>query len=279
MESIIKEGNLHKEGGGAITRWQQRWFRLTSKSFSWHKSKDDTQQQGSVAVNEIVAVEKLVGERSSRQNCFSLGVAGKDKVYQLAADSKEERDAWVEVLNSSSISSTSPLSSSVKYVTVETYSSHGVRVTGDPGNLILTQIGSGLASDKKRRDERGWFCDRHLPLNVVLNLFAQHGWILVRTYESESISSLDGSTNPCNVAIFCKDATSFLTSPTAAIAPSVITRNLVPTNNRPLSAFRPLNIIKDDDDKELIEGADDELAKLMQEFNIPLDLLYTNKAS
>ena len=56
------------------------------------------------------------------------------------------------------------------------------------------------------------FCDRHLPLSIALNLFAYHGWTVIRTYErlvycaievdcklsvtvlciSESVSSIDG---------------------------------------------------------------------------------------
>ena len=36
----------------------------------------DTQPQGSVLCSEIVAVEKLVGEKSGKQHCFSLAVAG-----------------------------------------------------------------------------------------------------------------------------------------------------------------------------------------------------------
>jgi hypothetical protein len=43
---------------------------------SWFKSKDDTQPQGAVPCNEIVAVEKLVGERAGKHHCFSLAVAG-----------------------------------------------------------------------------------------------------------------------------------------------------------------------------------------------------------
>jgi hypothetical protein len=45
------------------------------------------------------------------------------------------------------------------------------------------------------------------------------------------------------------------------------------------AATRPVSLLKDAGDMELIEGADDELAKLMQEFNIPLELLYVGKDS
>lgn len=280
----MKEGNLHKEGGGPLSRWQNRWFRLTSKSLSWFKSKDDTQPQGAVPCNEIVAVEKLVGERAGKHHCFSLAVAGKDKVYQLAADTKEERDSWVEALSGPA---QSPLDSGVKYVTVETYSTHGVRVTGDPGHHILAQIGNGVASEKKRRDERGWFCDRHLPFSIALNLFSHHGWALVKTYESESVSSIDGTMNPCNVAIFCKGAVpSPVPSPISPTMSGVIPHSLAAAGTRSFSsaalvsaATRPVSLLKDAGDMELIEGADDELAKLMQEFNIPLELLYVGKDS
>ena len=47
-----------------------------------------------------------------------------------------------------------------------------VRVTGDPGNLILTQIGSGLASDKKRRDERGWYTVSLIIINQVTKVLS-----------------------------------------------------------------------------------------------------------
>lgn len=45
----------------------------------------DAQSQGSVPFNEIVAVEKLVGERSSKHHCFSLAVAGSKYQHDRAS--------------------------------------------------------------------------------------------------------------------------------------------------------------------------------------------------
>eukprot|EP00118_Oscarella_pearsei_P025665 m.308558 g.308558 ORF g.308558 m.308558 type:complete len:265 (+) comp44226_c0_seq1:68-862(+) len=260
MENIAQEGYLEKEGGGAFSRWQKRWFRLTSRKLSWHTSKPKDhesalQAQGSVAVAEIASVEKLVGDRAGRQNCFTLHVTGK-KVYQLSAGSSEERDVWVACLKqlNPSHAKEAEASSGLKFVTVEAFSSHGLRVTGEPENHILAELGAGLPKEKKRSDERGWFCDRHTPLGQILNVFSLYGWELDRSYQSESVSSIDNTVQSCNVAVFCKG------------------KKKAFSYKQP--ADKHLSLPKQKANQTMIEGADEELAELMAEFNIPLDLLY-----
>ena len=96
-EIIVKQGQLEKEGGGALTRWQPRCFILTSSEFSWFKVDDLRTAQGSIAIGEITGTEKQLGERQGRKNVFTVSTGRKS--YQLAAPSKEERDDWLLALS------------------------------------------------------------------------------------------------------------------------------------------------------------------------------------
>lgn len=87
-------------------------------------------------------------------------------------------------------------------MTVECFANKGVRVNGHVPPVILASLGQGVPSEKKRRDERGWFCEKHIPVCTILNLFTAYGWTLASTYE---LSTLLGDTQQsANVAVFSR---------------------------------------------------------------------------
>ncbi|XP_065192999.1 uncharacterized protein LOC135824197 [Sycon ciliatum] len=98
-EIIVKRGQLEKEGGTGITRWQSRTFILTRTSFSWFKPDDLRSALGKLELGEIAEVKRQLGESGGKKNI--LTVSTQKKVYKLAAPSKEEQTEWITALHPS----------------------------------------------------------------------------------------------------------------------------------------------------------------------------------
>ena len=87
-------------------------------------------------------------------------------------------------------------------MTVECFANRGVRVIGLLPPQVLATISHGVSADKKRLDERGWYCEKHVPLCTLLNLLSAYGWNLVQA--SEGVSMLDDTYHPVNMVILSK---------------------------------------------------------------------------
>ncbi len=293
-----KEGWLHKEGGGARTKWQSRWFKLQDKTLSYYQKKEDHSSSGSINLDEVKDIS-VVGDHSGRRHCFSMVTtkSGSKKVYYLSAESDVVVTDWTTALKTN-MSTYEPPTKFIKYCTVEVFLSQGVRIMGDVHYNILTQISHRMAADKKKRDNFGWFCDRQITLAAVLNLFAEYGWIPERIYRSTAVSGNDVSLIlPVVRTIFSK------CPPAAPVEDSTPRKKNLKglfgkfsphgspnLNARPESSGKFEGSGRFGDavsvstqkvassptitpGTEMIEGADDELIALMEEFNIPLSLL------
>lgn len=218
---------------------------------------------------------------------------GSKKVYFLSAESEQVLTEWFTALQTNMPSYEAP-AKLIKYCTVDVFLSQGVRIMGDVHYNILTQISHRVSPDNKKRDNFGWYCDRQITLAAILNLFAEYGWIPERIYRSTAVSGNDTSTIlPVIRAIFSKSP------PVTTVDDTPRKKNLKAL----FSKFSPhaspnLNSGRLDSPSklegsghygenvsvqkgapamapgtEMIEGADDELIALMEEFNIPLSLL------
>ena len=293
--SKSKEGWLQKEGGGARTKWQSRWFKLQEKSLYYYNKKDDTTPNGVIHLDEVKDVS-VVGDRSGKQHCFSMVTtkAGSKKVYYLSAESDVVMSEWFSAIQTNMSSQEIPMKF-IKYATVEVFLTQGIRIMGDVNFNILSQISHRVSADKKKRDNFGWFCDRPITLAAVLNLFAEYSWVPERIYRSTAVSGTDSSTIQPVIRVI------FLKSPPANVAAvEDVPRKKKgffkhsPHGSPSLNASRfessgkfegsgrfgdSVNVstqrvgLSVGPGTELIEGADDELISLMEEFNIPLSLL------
>ena len=262
VELVEREGWLQKEGGATKSKWQARWFRLQGKTLYYFNKKDDSNPQGSIQMEDILDISK-VGDHSGKPHCFSLVTT--KKVYYLAADTEESMNEWYVVLQAGP-SQLSPMKL-IKYATAEVFLTQGVRISGDVHYNILSLISHRIGPEKKKRDTFGWFCDRPIALAMVLNIFAEYGWIPERIYRSSAVSGTDNSIQPVVRVIFSK-------SPTQQNADLTHSNSLsrsgnfdtVTVSTQPVAALVAPGTT-------LLEGADDELISLMQEFDIPLTLL------
>ena len=266
--TTIKEGWLYKAGGATNRKWQARWFKLQDSSLFYYIKKEDTNSQGLIQLNEVQDISKA-DEYAGRQYCLSLLTTNKaKKVYYLSADTQECMDEWYTVLKArhSTADSTSPIT----YATAEVFLTEGVRISGNVHYGILSSISQRSGPEKKRRDNFGWFCECQVALATVLNLFSEHGWITEKIYRSSAVSPIDNTLHPAIRVIFTRhlsaedmdrdDNLDSLKEPSLSLLQS--------------HAALPPPTVHIPKDAKLLEGADDELLALMQEFDIPISLLF-----
>ena len=276
-EAVIREGWLLKEGGASKSRWQSRWFILKGRTLSWYNKAEDSSPQGSVAMADVQDVSQI-GEHSNKKYCISLVTtkANSKKVYYLAAETENHMREWFGALQSQWLGDKAGGMRLVKYATAEVFLTQGVRVTGDVNYGILSTISSRVAPERKRRDGLGWFCDCSITLSAVLNLFTEYGWTPERVYRSTSTTGNDSTLHPVIRVIFSKSPqqeavvggtnrdTRQLESSTALLRSGVF--DTVTVSSQRVGLALPPGT-------QSLEGTDDELISLMQEFGIPLSLL------
>jgi len=92
----------------------------------------------------------------------------------------------------------------LQYAIVECFVNRGVRVSGTGvGPRLLATLTHGIAHDQKKSDEKGWYCDRHLPLCTAINIFVAHGWQLKHVMESVGyVPGEEAVLQPLNQALF-----------------------------------------------------------------------------
>ncbi len=272
-EPIIREGWLQKEGGASKHKWQNRWFRLQGRTLYYFTKSDDSKPQGDIHLDDVQDISKI-GEHSGKQHCISLVTTkgSAKKVYYLSSDTEESLNEWYSAMRSGPGGDESSLRM-IKYATAEVFLSQGIRISGDVHYNILSTISHRVPPEKKKRDNFGWFCDRPIALATVLNLFAEYGWTPERIYRSTAVSGTENAILPVVRVIFSKAPTLPGATTTHQMGGSLTRRegiagaiDGVSVSVQPVVApVLPRNT--------LLEGADDELIELMQEFGIPLTLL------
>lgn len=296
---VTKEGWLMKEGGAARTKWQNRWFRLQGKTVNYYTKKEDNNPQGVIHLDDVKDVTKI-GDHSGKTHCMAM-VATKDKskkVYYLAADTEVSLNEWFVAFNAN-LAPDVPMKL-LKYSTAEVFLSQGVRITGDVNYEILSFISHRVPVEKKKRDNFGWFCDRSIAVGTVLNLFSDYGWSPERIYRSTALSGTEAnvvlpvvrilfSKSPISPACKVRAQSKSSSSPSPQSSPHLGSNRMDGSGrllgailgaagklssfgrteeSPPLCTTSPLP-----PEAAFLEGADDELISLMQEFDIPLSLL------
>ena len=274
-----KDGWLHKEGGATKSKWQLRWFVLRGDTLSYYQKKEAASEQngtplGSINLTEVDDVSKI-GEHSGKDHCLAIiGVKNSNKkVYYLAADHIDVLTEWFIALKAASNSNRSQ--KLTKYCTAEIFLNRGIRINGDVNYHILTVLSMRTSPERKHRDHLGWFCDREVALSTVLNLFAQYSWIPDKIYRSSAYSPVDNGIHPAIRVIFSKPPKTLGIEnfkQNASVAggcrhPHYLEHSKTVESEPPTLAGLGDNVL---------EGADDELIELMQEFDIPLTLLMLN---
>ena len=289
-----------KEGGAARTKWQNRWFRLQGKTLNYFTKKEDGSPQGVIHLDEVKDVTKIE-ERGGRAHCLSVVTV--KKVYYLSADTGEGLNDWF-IAFQANLAPDVPIKL-VKYSTVEVFLTQGIRISGDVNYDILSSISHRIPAEKKKRDNLGWFCDRPIAVGMVLNLFAQYGWTPDHIYRSTGISGTESNTIlPVIRIIFSKSPQDgqqdtckgrhFSKSGSASSSPQLSAQSRFDGSGKFFGAIRgaaeklshlggkgeenstfpvPPAAPAIPADATLLEGTDDELIALMEEFNIPLSLL------
>ena len=273
-EAVVREGWLLKEGGAPRIRWQSRWFVLKGRTLIWYTKPEDSNSQGSLAMSDVHDVSQ-VGDHSGKKHCLSLVTtkSNSKKVYYLAAETEGFARDWFSALQTAWLGDKRVGGVRlVKYATAEVFLAQGVRITGDVNYGILTTISSRVGPERKRRDPLGWFCDTAITLSAVLNLFSEYGWTPERVYRSTSTAAGDSALQPVVRVIFSKSphgepgggSSSQLESSTALLRSGAF--DTVTVSAQPVGLALPPGA-------RTLEGSDDELIELMQEFDIPLSLL------
>ena len=300
---LVKEGWLYKEGGAARSKWQNRWFSLRGEQLFYFPRKEETNPLGSINLSGAVDISKI-GEHSGKRHCVSIvSTKGNNKkVYYLAADSEEVLNEWFAAMKSAVTNSSTRQLSLTKYATAEVFLNSGIRINGDVQYNILSSLSQRVGPEKKRRDGLGWFCEQEVPLAMVLNLFAQYGWNAEKIYRSSALSMVDNGIHPVIRVIFSQKPKqpSNSSSGTGSAetsrggSPSIAKRGLGSFKDymsRLISDSGPTDsasagsggsgkltaaataAVTAADLGDVLEGTDDELVDLMQEFDIPLSLL------
>ena len=276
----VKEGWLFKEGGAARTKWQSRWFVLRKETLYYYSKKDEQNALGSINLMETDDITKI-GEHSGKANCLTIvgSKGGSKKVYYLAADSAEALEEWFVAVKAASFADIN--TRFTRFVTVDVYLTEGIRVSGDVCYQILSSLSSRLSPEKKKRDHLGWFCERQVPLTSVLNLFVTYGWTPEKIYRSSASSPVDSGVHPVIRVIFTKPP-DFIMGKNPAITRKGFGESIRGHFNRGrifenndsggVNAAPEQHTI-DTLGPDLLEGSDNELIALMQEFDIPLSLL------
>ena len=282
--SVTKEGWLYKEGGAARSKWQSRWFVLRGDALYYFSKKDDSNALGCLSLIEAEDISKI-GEHSGKQHCLAIvGAKGNKKVYYLAADSEQVLNDWFVVMKG--VKSPVAVQKQLTYAAAEVYLTQGIRISGSDVNYhILASISQRVPPEKKRRDHLGWFCDKEVPLAVVLNLFSDYGWNVDKIYRSSALSPLDNGIHPAIRVIFSRSPrqggeitrnTSSKKSFGATIKGHFTSiGQLASAANSPYdnAVEVPGPVTLASLGPNVLEGADDELIELMREFDIPLSLL------
>lgn len=299
---IIKEGWLFKEGGAARSKWQNRYFRLCGDQMFYFNRKEDKNSLGSLNLSEAVDISKI-GEHSGKRFCVTIvGSKGNSKkVYYLAADTEDILNEWYAAMKTAVTNTETKQNSLTKYATAEIFLTSGIRISGDVQYNILAFLSQRVGPEKKHRDNLGWFCDREVPLQTVLTIFAQYGWNPEKIYRSSAQSGTESSIQPVIRVMFCKKPEQPVVCESSGTSSAESSKGSTPSiARRGLGSFKdymtrliadsgladsgsassnhvdakpPAPPVTASDLGELVEGADDELIELMREFDIPLSLL------
>lgn len=108
---ITKQGSIHKRGSGGglfgTLRWKRKYVVVLDGSlWYFNEEKDDAESAREAMLLEKATITKMDPKaKHSRDFAFEVAIDGTDKPLVLAADSEEDRDAWIAAIEANSSSS------------------------------------------------------------------------------------------------------------------------------------------------------------------------------
>lgn len=279
------QGWLEKESG-RLSRWQWRWFVLKDDGLYYYKDDTDIEHKDTILFSEIRSVAK--SSHSGKAHCLILvGEKKGGKTYYLAAQSEAQRDQWYSAIMPHIEGDAYVRVKEVcKYATVDVFTNRGVRVSGDVGFSILKDITnyrtSGLVA--KTRDENGWYCNQEVPLCYILNLFASHGWVAEKVFPSlttDPLSEIEGEDLLSVIKVVLSMKKNVYFGPQGRLLTFSSVRDRTGSGfegsglRPPTHSFSSNGSFSSDsvNNDNYIDGTDEELLRLMEEFNIPISLV------
>eukprot|EP01137_Pigoraptor_chileana_P008882 Opistho-2@56326 len=203
-----REGYLVKEGG-SVKNWKRRWFVLHGNAVLYYADQADAGNGGAplgtIYLEEIMSAEPTV-ERPSRAHCFALrGTEYSRRVYYMCADTEDEMREWLKCINAARHGASRRRAAPKReYVSAECFAQAGLRVSGHVHPRVLRSLSHSSGADDKRRDERGWFCARHVPLCAVLAAFGGHGWRADHLYDGVGLVPGNPTPRPATCILFSR---------------------------------------------------------------------------
>lgn len=96
-QEALKQGWLHKKGGGSSTlsrrNWKRRWFVLRQSKLMYFENDSEEKLKGTV---EVRAAKEIV-DNTSKENGIDIILA--DRTFHLIAESPEDASQWFSVLS------------------------------------------------------------------------------------------------------------------------------------------------------------------------------------
>ncbi|XP_065904465.1 uncharacterized protein [Dysidea avara] len=251
------EGILDKYGCSQKGKWQSRYVVLKDTKVYYYSRQGDEVPLGCL---DICRIEKVVGGYSGKEHCFAICTLGGEpsKVHYISAETRELHDEWHKALQKATLPKAIP--DFTEYAVVEIFGTQGVRVTGNVSLKILSILSGRAAPEKKRIEEKGWYCDADIPVSLVLNAFSSNGWKMEKIFPCTSVTALDHTLSSAVKIVFSL-------SPTLKHSANQLA---VPQIRSICGSMSQLPLPPKD---MLLEGTDEELIALMKEFHIPLTLL------
>jgi hypothetical protein len=100
LEKIFKEGYLNKKGDkGIVKGWKRRWFVLTSTyQLLYSKDQDHSPINCIYLDRETVVATSPSEDKKYAKCCFQVSKKGQMRIYFLRAETEEERDEWIQLI-------------------------------------------------------------------------------------------------------------------------------------------------------------------------------------
>ncbi|XP_019374010.1 PREDICTED: unconventional myosin-X [Gavialis gangeticus] len=96
-QEALKQGWLHKKGGGSSTlsrrNWKKRWFVLRQSRLMYFENDSEEKLKGTIDVRTA----KEIVDNTGKENGIDLIMA--DRIYHLIAESPEDASQWFSVLS------------------------------------------------------------------------------------------------------------------------------------------------------------------------------------
>nr|XP_039262641.1 pleckstrin homology domain-containing family A member 1-like [Styela clava] len=95
---VIKEGWAVKQGH-VRKNWKRRFFILTTKGFTYHKTDHDRDPIRTIPLSDILAakVDSNIPSSFNKDNLFM--VVTTERIYYIQADNQQEMESWVKAFN------------------------------------------------------------------------------------------------------------------------------------------------------------------------------------